>query len=39
MLQLCKNCPGDDLVANFLKGKFEDICEEITFAQWMTEQK
>ena len=27
---------GDDVVANFLEGKCEDTCEEITFAQWIT---
>ena len=31
MLQQCENCPEDDLVANFSEGKFEDICEEITY--------
>ena len=35
MLQQCESCPRDDLVANFLEGKFEDICKEITFAQWI----
>ena len=25
MSQQCKNCPGDDLIANFLVGEFEDL--------------
>ena len=36
MLQQCENCPGDNLVANFLEGKFEHIWEKITFGQWIT---
>ena len=33
MLQQCENCPGDDLVANFLEGKVKNICKEIIFVQ------
>ena len=39
LLQQCENCSRDDLVANFLEGKFEDICKEITFSQWITTER
>ena len=35
-LQRCANCPGDDVVADYLEKKFHDTTEDITFAQWIT---
>lgn len=35
MLQRCSNCPGPDIVAEYLQQKFENEEENITFSQWV----